>query len=246
MGVRANDESATPARPAGAAAADAAGPPAAPGPATGPASSPGPAPGPSTPGPDAPADASADGSAPGADAHGPVAPPGRSTPQGDAPRPDAASGAPARQGGAEAEAAGRQEPRRAATVSRRPPTVTRDTARPEGGGRAAPGDAPAPARQWPLLTVLGVTALGLLVVGFDPFPQASRIGAMLIGLALLTGAALRRTLPSVGMLAVRSRFTDMAAYGVLGTGIVLLSLMTQPGPWLEIPFLEDAVRFAVR
>jgi hypothetical protein len=94
--------------------------------------------------------------------------------------------------------------------------------------------------------VLGVTALGLLVVGFDPFPQASRIGAMLIGVALLTGAALRRALPSVGMLAVRSRFTDMAAYGVLGTGIVLLSLMTQPDPWLEIPFLEDAVRFAVR
>ncbi|MEU9855952.1 hypothetical protein AB0E19_22000, partial [Streptomyces sp. NPDC047974] len=39
--------------------------------------------------------------------------------------------------------------------SRRPPTVTTDTARPEGGGRAAGGDAPAPARQWPLLLVLG-------------------------------------------------------------------------------------------
>ncbi|TDF46560.1 DUF3017 domain-containing protein [Streptomyces sp. WAC05374] len=115
-----------------------------------------------------------------------------------------------------------------------------------GGGRAAPGDAPAPARQWPLLTVLGLTALGLLVVGFDPFPQAPRIGAMLIGAALLTGAAMRRALPSVGMLAVRSRFTDMAAYGVLGASIVLLALMTQPDPWLEIPFLEDAVRFAVR
>ncbi|QGV78970.1 DUF3017 domain-containing protein [Streptomyces ficellus] len=130
--------------------------------------------------------------------------------------------------------------------SRRPPTVTRDTARPEGGGRAAPGDAPAPARQWPLLTVLGLTALGLLIVGSDLFPHAPRIGTMLIGVALLTGAAIRRALPSVGMLAVRSRFTDMAAYGVLGTGIVLLALMTQPSPWLEIPFLEDAVRFAVR
>ncbi|MBI0379110.1 DUF3017 domain-containing protein, partial [Streptomyces albiflaviniger] len=37
--------------------------------------------------------------------------------------------------------------------SRRFPLITRDTARPEGGGRAAPGAAPAPARQWPLLTV---------------------------------------------------------------------------------------------
>ncbi|MFF9868354.1 MULTISPECIES: DUF3017 domain-containing protein [unclassified Streptomyces] len=124
--------------------------------------------------------------------------------------------------------------------------MTRGTARPEGGGRAAPGDAPAPARQWPLLTVLGIATLGLVVVGLDPFPQASRIGTLLIGAALLTGAALRRTVPSVGMLAVRSRFTDMVTYGLLGGAIVLLALMTQPAPWLEIPFLEKAVRFAVR
>ncbi|MFJ6947872.1 DUF3017 domain-containing protein [Streptomyces wuyuanensis] len=135
---------------------------------------------------------------------------------------------------------------RAAGRSRRPPAVTRDTARPEGGGRAAPGDAPAPARQWPLLTVLGLAALGLLIVGADPFEQAFRVGTMLVGAALLTGAALRRVLPSVGMLAVRSRFTDMVTYGVLGTVIVLLALMVQPRPWLEIPFLEEAVRFTVR
>ncbi|TFE51569.1 DUF3017 domain-containing protein [Streptomyces sp. ICN441] len=142
------------------------------------------------------------------------------------------------------EPAGARE--RAAGRSRRPPTVTRDTARPEGGGRAAPGDAPAPARQWPLLTVLGLAALGLLIVGADPFEQAFRVGTMLVGAALLTGAALRRVLPSVGMLAVRSRFTDMVTYGVLGTVIVLLALMVQPRPWLEIPFLEEAVRFTVR
>lgn len=135
---------------------------------------------------------------------------------------------------------------RAGGRTRRPPAVTRDTARPEGGGRAAPGDAPAPARQWPLLTVLGLGALGLLIVGTDPFPQAFRIGTMLVGAALLTGAALRRGLPSVGMLAVRSRFTDMVTYGLLGTAIVLLALMIQPRPWLEIPFLEDAVHFTVR
>ncbi|MER5888418.1 DUF3017 domain-containing protein [Streptomyces sp. NPDC001941] len=130
--------------------------------------------------------------------------------------------------------------------SRRPPTVTRDTARPEGGGRAAPGDAPAPARQWPLLTVLGLAALGLLVVGLDPFTEAFRIGTILIGVALLTGAVMRRTLPSVGMLAVRSRFTDMVTYGLLGLLIVLLALTVQPKPWLHIPFLEDLVRFTVR
>ncbi|MEU0718091.1 DUF3017 domain-containing protein [Streptomyces lavendulocolor] len=223
MGVRANDDPATPARP----------------PAAGSPSGPG------------------DGAGPGGPSGEPAAPGAASAPPGDTggDRTGAASGAPAGDAGGDTAGApvpgrtaepGRPGARGPGSGSRRPPTVTRDTARPEGGGRAAPGDAPAPARQWPLLTVLGVTALGLLVVGFDPFPQASRIGAMLIGVALLTGAALRRALPSVGMLAVRSRFTDMAAYGVLGTGIVLLSLMTQPDPWLEIPFLEDAVRFAVR
>ncbi len=119
--------------------------------------------------------------------------------------------------------------------------LTRDTARPEGGGRAAPGDAPAPARQWPLLAVLGVTGLGLLLVAFDVF----RVGTLLIGVAMLGGAALRWALPSVGMLAVRSRFTDMLTYGGLGLAIVLLTLMAQPHAWVKIPLLEDVLHFTV-
>ncbi|MEU5423420.1 DUF3017 domain-containing protein [Streptomyces sp. NPDC001407] len=119
--------------------------------------------------------------------------------------------------------------------------LTRDTARPEGGGRAAPGDAPAPARQWPLLAVLGLTGLGLLLVAFDVF----RVGTLLIGVAMIGGAVLRWALPSVGMLAVRSRFTDMVTYGGLGTVIVLLTLMAQPHAWVKIPFLEDVLHFTV-
>ncbi|WP_405601262.1 DUF3017 domain-containing protein [Streptomyces sp. NBC_01410] len=130
--------------------------------------------------------------------------------------------------------------------SRRPPSLTQDTARPEGGGRAAPGDASAPARQWPLLTVLALAGLGLVIVGTDAFADAFRVGTILIGVALVTGAVLRRILPSVGMLAVRSRFTDMVTYGLLGTVIVLIALVTQPNPWLDVPFLEDAVHFTVR
>ncbi len=126
--------------------------------------------------------------------------------------------------------------------TRRFPMFTRDTARPEGGGRAAPGDAPAPARQWPLLAVLGTVGLGLLVTAFDAF----RVGLLLIGLALLGGAGLRWFLPRVGMLAVRSRFTDIVTFGLLGCVIVLLALMVQPKPWLEIPFLDDALHFTVR
>lgn len=143
-----------------------------------------------------------------------------------APAPDAADGRPRR--------------------SRRFPRFTRDTARPEGGGRAASGDAPAPARQWPLLTVLCAAGLGLLIVVLDPFDQAFRIGTILIGGALIAGAVLRWVVPSVGMLAVRSRFTDLVTYGLMGTLIVLLALVAQPEPWLDVPVLEDAVRFTIR
>ncbi|MEU6384400.1 DUF3017 domain-containing protein [Streptomyces bauhiniae] len=126
-------------------------------------------------------------------------------------------------------------------ITRRFPLFTRDTARPEGGGRAAPGDAPAPARQWPVLVVLSAVALGLLLVAFD----VTRAGLLLIGAALLAGAAMRWTLPGVGMLAVRSRFTDIVTYGVLGLAIVLLALMAQPQPLLQIPFLKDTLHFTV-
>ncbi len=129
-------------------------------------------------------------------------------------------------------------PRRA---TRRFPLFTRDTARPEGGGRAAPGDAPAPARQWPILAVLLVAALGLLLTAFGLF----RIGTLLIGVALLAGGMLRWAVPDVGMLAVRSRFTDIVTYGGLGLVIVLLALMVQPNPWLQIPFLKDTLHFTV-
>jgi hypothetical protein len=125
-------------------------------------------------------------------------------------------------------------------------SLTHDTARPEGGGRAAPGDAPAPARQWPLLTVLCTAGAGLLIVGTNPFDQAFKIGTILMGVALLVGAVLRWVVPSVGMLAVRSRFTDLVTYGLMGTLIVLLALMAQPKPWLDVPFLQDAVHFAIR
>ncbi|MEV7000183.1 DUF3017 domain-containing protein [Streptomyces sp. NPDC093982] len=130
------------------------------------------------------------------------------------------------------------KPRR---TTRRFPLFTRDTARPEGGGRAASGDAPAPARQWPVLLVLGLVAVGLLITALDVF----RVGTLVIGSALLAGAVLRWLLPSVGMLAVRSRFTDIVTYGVLGLVIVLLALMAQPDPLLRVPFLKDALHFTV-
>ncbi|MFC8240842.1 DUF3017 domain-containing protein [Streptomyces chartreusis] len=126
-------------------------------------------------------------------------------------------------------------------TTRRFPLFTRDTARPEGGGRAASADLPAPARQWPVLLVLGLVGVGLLITALDVF----RVGTLVIGGALLAGAVMRWLLPSVGMLAVRSRFTDIVTYGVLGLTIVLLALMAQPDPLLKLPFLKDALHFTV-
>ncbi|MGW6867841.1 DUF3017 domain-containing protein [Streptomyces sp. NPDC054901] len=129
-----------------------------------------------------------------------------------------------------------------AARSRRFPAVTQDTARPEGGGRAIPGAVSTPARQWPMLGVLAATAVGLLLTATG----RPRAGCLAIGIALIAAAVMRRALPSVGMLAVRSRFTDMVTYGLLGVAITLLAMVIEPQPWLKIPFLETAVRFTVR
>ncbi|UCM89960.1 DUF3017 domain-containing protein [Streptomyces marincola] len=116
---------------------------------------------------------------------------------------------------------------------------TRGTARPEGGRRSAGGDAPAALRQWPFLLVLGTVLAGLLITLAD-----FRIGLLVVGGGLLGGAPLRVWVPDVGMLAVRSRFTDVVTYTVLGSAIVLLTLMAEPDPWLEVPFLSDVLRFS--
>ncbi|MFG2991473.1 DUF3017 domain-containing protein [Streptomyces sp. NPDC048257] len=137
--------------------------------------------------------------------------------------------------------AGPGTPAAEAARSRRFPSVTRDTARPEGSGRAVPGAVSTPARQWPMLSVLTATAVGLLFTALGH----PRVGCLIIGAALIAASVLRRVLPSVGMLAVRSRFTDMITYGVLGVAITLLALVMQPHPLLVIPFMESAVRFTV-
>ncbi len=122
------------------------------------------------------------------------------------------------------------------------PAETRGTVRPEGGGRAAGPDAPAPARQWPIILVAVGTLVGLVVTATGAF----RPGTITVGVSLLVGAGLRWALTAVGMLAVRSRFTDVITYGVLGAVILLLALMAQPDPLIRIPFLEDIIHFSVR
>ncbi|WP_042383388.1 DUF3017 domain-containing protein [Streptacidiphilus melanogenes] len=118
-------------------------------------------------------------------------------------------------------------------AQQRPPVKTTGTFRPEGGSAAAGRDRPVPVRQWPIVVVLTVVGVGLLVTALG----AWRAGIVTVGVGLLVGAVLRAALPEVGMLAVRSRFTDIVVMGVLGLVIVVLALASLPDPVIHLPFV---------
>ena len=122
---------------------------------------------------------------------------------------------------------------------RRPPEETVGTFPPEGSAAAAGRDQPVPVRQWPIVVVLTLVAVGLAVTALDDF----RPGVITIGVALLVGCGLRAVLPEVGMLAVRSRFTDIVVMGGLGVAIVLLALASEPGAVITLPWVTDIARF---
>ena len=123
--------------------------------------------------------------------------------------------------------------------SRRRADPTTGTFPPEGSAAAADRSHPVPVRQWPIVVVLTLVAVGLAVTSFNAF----RPGVITIGAALLLGCVLRIALPEVGMLAVRSRFTDVLVMGVLGAAIVVLALASEPNPVITLPFVNDIARF---
>jgi hypothetical protein len=104
--------------------------------------------------------------------------------------------------------------------------------RPAAGTPLPPEQAP---RRYPstiggalyLFALLGV-AVGLIVVVLADW----RVGVRCIGGALLFGATCRLLLPThhAGMLAVRSRFTDVALLVAMGVTIIVLagSIPNQP------------------
>src|SRR3954447_16670948 len=98
-------------------------------------------------------------------------------------------------------AAGPGAGKRPAAKSRRRPERTVEAFPPEGSAAAADRSQPVPVRQWPIVVVLTLVAIGLAVTALDDF----RPGVITIGVALLLGGLLRAALPEVGMLAVRSR-----------------------------------------
>jgi hypothetical protein len=77
------------------------------------------------------------------------------------------------------------------------------------------------ARELPLLSVLGLLAVGLACAAYL---ERWRLGSLLMGLALCGAAALRLTLPprQAGLLVVRSKVIDATVLLVLGFGLVVL------------------------
>ncbi|QMU72647.1 DUF3017 domain-containing protein [Streptacidiphilus sp. P02-A3a] len=122
-----------------------------------------------------------------------------------------------------------------APKSRQRPVTTTGTFPPEGSAAAAGRSQPIPVRQWPIVIVLTMVGVGLAVTALNQF----RPGVVTIGVALLVAGVLRVALPEVGMLAVRSRFTDVVVMGVLGTAIILLALASEPDPVITLPFVNE-------
>jgi hypothetical protein len=79
--------------------------------------------------------------------------------------------------------------------------------------------------EWPILVVLAGVGFGTsLVVGDHLFT-----GMAVMGLSLLSGAALRLVLTTraAGTLAVRRRAIDVALYGLLGLALIVLGLLVK-------------------
>lgn len=81
-------------------------------------------------------------------------------------------------------------------------------------------------RQWPIVSVLSVIVVSLVFVAADRF----RVGSVLLALGVVYALALRAALSdeAAGLLVVRSRKVDLIVLGVLGLGLLVLSLWVPP------------------
>jgi hypothetical protein len=77
----------------------------------------------------------------------------------------------------------------------------------------------------PLLSVIGGVGLGLVIIALHHF----RWGNLVIAGSLMAGALFRAILPTrqAGLLAVRSRFTDVLTMAAMGGALMVLALVTR-------------------
>ena len=76
----------------------------------------------------------------------------------------------------------------------------------------------------PLAVVIAGVGVGLVIIAMHHF----RWGNLLISAAVLAGAIFRLVLPTrgAGLLAVRSRFTDVVTMGIFGGALLVLAAVT--------------------
>lgn len=81
-------------------------------------------------------------------------------------------------------------------------------------------------RQWPLGIVLAGVGIAVVLIAVDRV----RAGTIVLAGSLVLAFALRALLPGdrPGMLAVRSRATDLVVLGILAAGLVVLAVWGPP------------------
>ena len=86
-----------------------------------------------------------------------------------------------------------------------------------------------PQRPWPLLVVVAGVVLGLVVTVLGE--STWRIGAVVVGAALLVGAVERLLLSDrgAGLLQVRGKAFDVAVLGLAGAAVITVALLVPPG-----------------
>ncbi|WP_436786475.1 DUF3017 domain-containing protein [Yinghuangia sp. YIM S10712] len=119
--------------------------------------------------------------------------------------------------------------RDAARAGRHPGSPADGTYVPEGG--ASPTGVGG-LREWPALVVLALLAASLVVAAVSGF----RPGTLMIGGTFAVAAILRLFVRDVGILAVRSRFTDVMVMLMFGGTVVVLGLMVPP-PLIDLPWV---------
>ena len=84
-------------------------------------------------------------------------------------------------------------------------------------------------RQWPLLVVVVGVVAGLVVAWLGE--STWRIGCLMIGGALVVGAAERLALADreAGLLQVRSKAFDVAVLALTGAAVIVLAIIVPPG-----------------
>jgi hypothetical protein len=80
--------------------------------------------------------------------------------------------------------------------------------------------------QWPLAAVLATMGVSFVFVALDEF----RLGSVLLGVSVLLAFVLRLVLPDgrIGLLAVRTKRTDLIVLGALGVALTIFALWVPP------------------